>query len=72
MYFSKPVCHSHKYNVHYQFKLYLRMTLTAIKYDSSSSTLSLLDQRLLPSQIKYVQCSTAAEVKKDLNLKDIH
>ena len=48
------------------------MTLTAIKYDSSSSTLSLLDQRLLPSQIKYVQCSTADEVQEDLNLKDIY
>ena len=32
------------------------MTLTAIKYSRDTSTLSLLDQRLLPSKIEYVEC----------------
>ena len=38
------------------------MTLTAIKYNSASSTLSLLDQRLLPTQTKYLEYRTAEEV----------
>ena len=32
------------------------MTLTAIKYSAETRTLALLDQRLLPSAIEYVEC----------------
>ena len=38
------------------------MTLTAIKYNQNEKTLSLLDQRLLPSTIEYVNCKTSKEV----------
>lgn len=38
------------------------MTLTAIKYDSTTSTLSLLDQRLLPEKTQYNNYTTAKEV----------
>ena len=38
------------------------MTLTAIKYNAATSTLSLLDQRLLPSETKYLDFRTAEEV----------
>ena len=38
------------------------MTLTAIKYDPQSITLSLLDQRKLPSNIEYILCKTYFEV----------
>jgi len=38
------------------------MTLTAIKYDPTSSTLSLLDQRLLPEKTQYNHYKTAQEV----------
>ena len=38
------------------------MTLTAIKYDPQTSTLSLLDQRLLPTETQYLQFRTAEEV----------
>ena len=32
------------------------MTLTAIKYCRDTGTLSLLDQRLLPASLEYVEC----------------
>ena len=32
------------------------MTLTAIKYSRDTATLSLLDQRLLPASLEYVEC----------------
>ena len=38
------------------------MTLTAIKYNQNEKTLYLLDQRLLPSTIEYVNCKTSKEV----------
>ena len=38
------------------------MTLTAIKYDPRTSTLSLLDQRLLPTETQYLEFRTAEEV----------
>jgi len=38
------------------------MTLTAIKYSTTNSTLSLLDQRLLPETTKYIDLKTANEV----------
>lgn len=38
------------------------MTLTAIKYSSTTSTLSLLDQRLLPETTNYIECKSSQEV----------
>eukprot|EP00091_Calanus_sinicus_P020124 TRINITY_DN5337_c0_g1_i1.p1 TRINITY_DN5337_c0_g1~~TRINITY_DN5337_c0_g1_i1.p1 ORF type:complete len:155 (-),score=47.16 TRINITY_DN5337_c0_g1_i1:44-475(-) len=38
------------------------MTLTAIKYSPTTSTLSLLDQRLLPEKTQYNDYKTAKEV----------
>ena len=37
--------------------------MTAIKYDSTTAVLSLLDQRLLPNETKYLEFRTAEEVR---------
>ena len=37
--------------------------MTAIKYDSTTAVLSLLDQRLLPTETKYLEFRTAEEVR---------
>ena len=55
---SSPFLTDRFHSDYFQFVLRacVTMTLTAIKYSADTRTLALLDQRLLPSAIEYVEC----------------